>query len=155
MRSNRYISLVIPKANTSFGCLSFQFPAANDWKKKNRGSWRLISPSLTLNISCQSSSQIIAPVHSPSVNSPSNYLITIAHNLILPHLHTLYIHFFYCVIDCTFVNFMCYSVLLFVSHCFALSWRGRSCKWEVVLNWTTRLNTYSYTHLTLPTNRDV
>ena len=40
-------------------------------------SWRLISPSLTLSISCQSSLQIIAPVHSPSVNSPSNYLIPI------------------------------------------------------------------------------
>ena len=30
-RSSRYISLVIPKANTSFGLLSFQFSAANDW----------------------------------------------------------------------------------------------------------------------------
>jgi hypothetical protein len=30
-RSSRYISLVIPKANTSFGHLSFQFSAANDW----------------------------------------------------------------------------------------------------------------------------
>ena len=29
--SSRYISLVIPKANTSFGRLSFQFSAANDW----------------------------------------------------------------------------------------------------------------------------
>ena len=32
-RSSRYISLVIPKANTSFGCLSFQFSAANDRNK--------------------------------------------------------------------------------------------------------------------------
>ena len=31
MRSSRYISLVTPKANSSFGHLSFQFPAANDW----------------------------------------------------------------------------------------------------------------------------
>ena len=31
--SSRYISLVIPKANTSFGCLSFQFYAANDWNE--------------------------------------------------------------------------------------------------------------------------
>jgi hypothetical protein len=30
-RSSRYISLVIPKANTSFGHLSFQFSAASDW----------------------------------------------------------------------------------------------------------------------------
>ena len=29
-RSSRYISLVIPKANTSFGHLSFQFSAVND-----------------------------------------------------------------------------------------------------------------------------
>jgi hypothetical protein len=32
-RSSWYISLVIPKANTSFGCLSFQFSAANDWNE--------------------------------------------------------------------------------------------------------------------------
>ncbi|CDQ61333.1 unnamed protein product [Oncorhynchus mykiss] len=32
-RSSRYISLVIHKANTSFGCLSFQFSAANDWNE--------------------------------------------------------------------------------------------------------------------------
>jgi hypothetical protein len=32
-RSNRYISLVIPKANTSFGHLSFLFSAANGWNE--------------------------------------------------------------------------------------------------------------------------
>jgi hypothetical protein len=32
-RSSRFISLVIPKAITSFGHLSFQFSAANDWKE--------------------------------------------------------------------------------------------------------------------------
>ena len=32
-RSSKYISLVIPKANTSFGRLSFQFSAANDWNE--------------------------------------------------------------------------------------------------------------------------
>jgi hypothetical protein len=32
-RSSRYISVVIPKANTSFGRLSFQFFAANDWNE--------------------------------------------------------------------------------------------------------------------------
>ena len=31
--SSRYISLVIRKANTSFGRLSFQFSAANDWNE--------------------------------------------------------------------------------------------------------------------------
>jgi hypothetical protein len=35
---------------------------------------------------------------------------------------------------------MCNSVLLFVSHCFSLSWPGRSCKRELVLNWPTWLN---------------
>ena len=33
MRSSRYISLIIPKANTSFGRLSFQFSAASDWNE--------------------------------------------------------------------------------------------------------------------------
>jgi hypothetical protein len=31
MRSSRYISLVIPKAITSFGRLSFQFSVISDW----------------------------------------------------------------------------------------------------------------------------
>jgi hypothetical protein len=31
--SSRYIALAVPKANTSFGCLSFQFSAANDWNE--------------------------------------------------------------------------------------------------------------------------
>ena len=44
---------------------------------KNLWNWRLISSSLALSTNCQSSSQITAPVHSPSVNSPSNYLIPI------------------------------------------------------------------------------
>jgi hypothetical protein len=43
---------------------------------KNLWSWRLISASLALSTNCQSSSQITAPVHSPSVNSPSIYLPT-------------------------------------------------------------------------------
>ena len=33
MRSSWYISLVIPKANTCFSRLSFQFSAANDWNE--------------------------------------------------------------------------------------------------------------------------
>ncbi|CDQ74632.1 unnamed protein product [Oncorhynchus mykiss] len=32
-RSSRCISLIIPKANTSFGRLSFQFSAAGDWNE--------------------------------------------------------------------------------------------------------------------------
>ena len=59
---------------------------------KNHWSWRLISPSLTLSTSCQSSSQITAPVHSlsvnsPSVNSPSNFLIPIMLLIIFAPLH--------------------------------------------------------------------
>ena len=44
---------------------------------KNHWSWRLISPSLTLCISCQSSFPITVPVHSQSVNRTPNYLIPI------------------------------------------------------------------------------
>ena len=44
---------------------------------KNHWSWRLISPSLTLSISCQSSLPITVPVHNQSVNSTPNYLIPI------------------------------------------------------------------------------
>jgi hypothetical protein len=32
-RSSRYISPIIPKANASFGHLSFQFSAASDWNE--------------------------------------------------------------------------------------------------------------------------
>ena len=35
-RSSRYIALVIPKVNTSFGRLSFQFSAANDWNELHK-----------------------------------------------------------------------------------------------------------------------
>jgi hypothetical protein len=61
-----------------------------------------------------------------------NYFATMAY--LLPYLsyptsftHAVY-RFFYCFIDCMFVYFMCNSVLLYVSNCFALSWPGRSCK---------------------------
>ena len=65
-RSTR--SLVTSKTNSFFGWLS---------------CWRILPPSLALSTSCQSSSQITAPVHSSSVNSPSN----------LPHSHTVFIYF--------------------------------------------------------------
>jgi hypothetical protein len=35
-RSSRYSSLVIPKANTPFGRLSFQCSAASDWNKSQK-----------------------------------------------------------------------------------------------------------------------
>ena len=74
-RSSRYISLVTPTANPSFCCLSFQFSAANDWNELHTKK-SIISPSLTLSVSCQSSLTIAAAVHSPSTNSPSNQLPT-------------------------------------------------------------------------------
>ena len=40
------------------------------WHYEN---WKHLSPSLALSTSCQRSSQITAPVHSPSVNIPSPY----------------------------------------------------------------------------------
>ena len=126
--------------------------------------WQQVTNSLTVSISCQSSLPITVPVHSPSVNSPTNYLIptllflfALLHPSIstctsitpvltlncnyfatmvylLPYLpnlitfaHTVH-RVFYCVIDCMFVYPMCNSVLLFSSHCFALSWPGGSCK---------------------------
>ena len=59
-------------------------------------------------------------------------------SLILLHLHTLYIWF--SIVLLTVHLFMCNSVLLFLSHCFDLSWPGRSYKWELVLSWPTWLN---------------
>jgi hypothetical protein len=91
-RSSRYISLVIPKANTSFGHLSFQFSAANDWNKLLKIKNKITEDtflSLTLTISYLSSKPFAAAVHSPSVNSPPNlptsyfiYFYTLLHNSI-------------------------------------------------------------------------
>ena len=76
---------------------------------KNLWSWRLISPSLALSTSCQSSSQITTPVHSPSVNSPSNYLIPILYIFI--YLAPLYPS----ISTCTFI--FCTSTIP-VSNCY-------------------------------------
>ena len=46
-RSSRYISLVIPKANTPFGCLSFQFSADSDWNELQKSLKLEIYVSLT------------------------------------------------------------------------------------------------------------
>ena len=84
-RSSRYISLVILKANTSLAAIpSSSLLPMTGMNCKNHWSWRLISPLLTLSVSCQSSLPITAAVHSPSVNSPSNYL---------PHPHVLFTFF--------------------------------------------------------------
>ena len=56
MHTSRYISLVIPKANTSFGRLSFQFSAASDLNELQKSlKLETYIPSLTLNISYLSS----------------------------------------------------------------------------------------------------
>jgi hypothetical protein len=47
MRYSMYMSLVIPKVNTYFGHLSFQFPAANYWKKLQKSLKLEIYISLT------------------------------------------------------------------------------------------------------------
>jgi hypothetical protein len=75
--SSGYISLVVPKANTSLAA----FPSSSllpltGTNVKNHWNWRLITPSIILRISCQSSLPIAAAVHSPSINSPSNQLPT-------------------------------------------------------------------------------
>ena len=70
-RSSRYISLVIPKANTSFGRLSFQFSAANDWIKLQK-SLKLESYISLTNYKHHLLEQLTD--HSPSANSPPNYL---------------------------------------------------------------------------------
>jgi hypothetical protein len=73
-RFSRYISLVIHKLNSSFGRLSLQFSAANDWNELQKSLKLETHISLT-NFQHQLSEQINAPVYSPSVNGPSNYLI--------------------------------------------------------------------------------
>jgi hypothetical protein len=135
---------------------------------KNHWSQRLLPPSFALSTSCQNSSQITAPIHSSSVNSPSNLphphtlfiylsillqlhpslstctfifctfyhfqcviaiLQFLLHNglfnrlttLILPHLHMLYIDFFYCIIDCMLVYSMCNCVVCVELLCFILA----------------------------------
>ena len=47
-------------------------------------------------------------------------------------LKALYIDFY--IVLLTVRLFMCIYVLLLLSHCFALSWPSRSCKWELFLN---------------------
>ena len=53
--SSRYTSPVTPKANSSFGRLSFQFTAANDWNELQKSLKLETYISLTLSTSCQSS----------------------------------------------------------------------------------------------------
>ena len=56
-RSSRYISPVVPKANTPFGLLSFQFSAANDCNELQK-SLKLETYISLANFKCQLSEQL-------------------------------------------------------------------------------------------------
>ena len=73
--SSRYMSLVIPQSQQPLwpSFLPVHCCQWLEWIAKITEAGD-ISPSITLSISCQSSLRITAPVHSPSVNSPPNYL---------------------------------------------------------------------------------
>ncbi|CDQ86639.1 unnamed protein product [Oncorhynchus mykiss] len=138
MFPSRYISLVIPKANTSFGRLSFQFSAANDWNELQK-LLKLDSYISLCNFKHQLSEQLTVPVHIPSVNNTPNYLIPkllfilllfctpvsppphhhlhIYHSsvnaklsLFLPlqHIYCLTSLFFYICTHCTLIFILCY-----------------------------------------------
>ncbi|CDQ91595.1 unnamed protein product [Oncorhynchus mykiss] len=66
-RSSRCISLIIPKANTSFGRLSFQFSAACDWNELQKSLKLETFISLTNFKHLLSEQVTAAAVHSPSV----------------------------------------------------------------------------------------
>ena len=180
-----------PQSQHLFARLYFQFSAANDWNElqKNHWSWRLIPPSITLSISYLSSLPLAAAVHSPAVNSPSNYLphphivfiylFSLLHTSIstctsssahislqckllncnylatmayllptsLLHLHTLYTDFSTVLLTVLLFIPRVFLCCYFLSHCFALSWPGRSCKCKPVLNWPTWLNKGEKKHL--------
>ena len=62
-RSSRYISLVTPKVNSSFGLLSFQFSAANDWNELQKSLKLEAYISLT-NFKHRLSEQLTQPISS-------------------------------------------------------------------------------------------
>ena len=108
--SSRYSSLVIPKANSPFDRFSFQFSAANDWNELQKSLKLETYISLTnfLSISCQRSLPIIAPVHSPSVNSTPNYLIPI---LLFIYLKITLLHIYHTsvyLLNCNYFGTMAY-----------------------------------------------
>ena len=69
-----------------------------------------------------------------------NYFATMAYLLpyhLTPFAHAIYRLYFFSIVLLTVCLFIPCVTL---SYCFALSWPGRSCKWELVLNWPTWLN---------------
>ena len=93
-RSSRYISLVIPKANTSFDRLSFQFYAANDWNELQK-SLKLESYIFLPNFKHQLSEQLTdhctctQPICKEHTQLPHPHIVIYP----LALLHTLYIYF--------------------------------------------------------------
>jgi hypothetical protein len=77
---------------------------------------------------------VCKPPNLPTSSPYCVYLLFCSSAHQYPYLPIIIVLFFYCVVDCTLVYSMCNSVLLLVSHCFAFSWPGRSCKLELVLN---------------------
>ena len=65
---------------------------------------RLISPSLTLSVSCQSSLPITAAVHSPSVNSPSNLPASSPYCFYLLFCSFAHQYFYLHIITCTSIT---------------------------------------------------
>ena len=92
-RSRRYISLVIPKANTSFGRLSFQFSAANDWNEL-RKSLKLESYISLSNFKHQLSEQLTdhctrtQPICKQHTQLPHPHIVTYPLALLPPSIST-------------------------------------------------------------------
>ncbi|CDQ97695.1 unnamed protein product [Oncorhynchus mykiss] len=93
MRSSRYIALVIPKANTSFVRLSFQFSAANDWNKLQKSLKLETYISLT-NFKHQLSEQLTdhctctQPICKQHTQLPPSHIITYPLALLQPSIST-------------------------------------------------------------------
>ena len=103
-----------PQSQLLFERLSFQF-SAEIWLERiaKINFRRLLSPSLTLSISCQRSLLIMALVHSPSVNSPANYLIPILLFIFCSFApEYVYLH----IIICTYIT----PVLMLNCNCLAI-----------------------------------
>ena len=93
MRSSRYISLVIPKANTYFGRVSFQFSAADDWNVLQK-SLKLESYIFLSNFKHQLSEQLTdhctctQPIYKKHNQLPHPHIITYPLALLHPSIST-------------------------------------------------------------------
>ncbi|CDQ68840.1 unnamed protein product [Oncorhynchus mykiss] len=85
--SSRYISLVTPKANTSFGRLSFQFSAANDWNELQK-SLKLESYISIFIFKHQLSEQLTQPICKQHTQLPHPHIVTYPLALLHPSIST-------------------------------------------------------------------